>query len=72
MTIPYLRNANMFAIHCKDEGDRIAVGILAIKSDAVFGTVQTLYSEQAEPYHVEIPQIPQEYNEVLSRVRTTV
>lgn len=71
MPIPYLRNANVFATHCKDEGDRITVGILAIKTSAVFGTMQTLYSETDQPYHVSIPQNPQEYNEVLSRVRNS-
>ena len=72
MEIPYLRNSNIFAIACDVGSDRITVGILAIKSNQVFGQAQILYSDAGEAYEVLIPSNPQEFNEVLPYVRVAV
>ena len=69
MRYQYLRNPNVFAVHCKQLDGGISVGILACKTNAVFGTEQRLYSESGLAFDVQIPTIPQEYDEVLPYAR---
>jgi hypothetical protein len=61
----YLSNEDVFACCCRSEERGIAVGILAIKTKKVFGQPQTLYAESGKSCKVQIPNNPQEFNELL-------